>query len=149
MNTTLLSAPVGEDGEDSLIDLLADKNAVDPQEEACDMVLCKVIRETVREEVARLPVMQREAIEGCYFRNETLQVTADRRGVSREAVRQQKAAGVRRLGRMRSLSLLWEEYTGAAEIRQSHKSWRNTHTSAVELAAIIREQMARRLRNAV
>ncbi|MDL2236093.1 sigma-70 family RNA polymerase sigma factor [Christensenellaceae bacterium OttesenSCG-928-L17] len=141
MVTVPLSSPIGEDGDTLLVEMIADIDAIEPADSACDMDLCRIIRA----EVKRLPGLQREAVEGCFLKGEQLSTISERRGVSLEAVRQQKARGLRNLSKNLQIRRLWTEYESAPFTRKTYAGWKHTHTSAVEQAAMIREWVAQKL----
>ncbi len=132
----LLSTPAGEDGDsDSLLDLVQDATAVDPQlaAEQADM------QRIVRDAVADLPDQQRDIVRAYYIDGRSMAGLSALMGYSPEKSEQIKRIGIKILRRNKRLRLLWMEYEAAAFTTRTFSAWKNTHTSAVEAGAMRRE----------
>ena len=134
----LLSTPAGEDEKsDTLLDLVQDLTAEDPQQaaERADM------QRIVREAVADLPDKQRDIVRAYYLDGRTMADLSTLIGCSTEKAEQIKRIGVKSLRRNKQLRLLWIEYEAAAFATRTYSEWKNTHTSAAEAGAMRREQL--------
>lgn len=137
-----LSAPVGEDNSDSTLgDCIADPNAIDPQLAAEEALMDEFTRRTVREAVEGLPEPQRSVVWGYYLEGRTVLTMAEQIGLDPDNIRTIQRKGVRHLGRNRALCLLWAEYEAVPYWHQTLAEWKNNHTSAVEAAAMKREEL--------
>ena len=92
-----LETPIGEDGEDSLGDMVEDRSETTP-EEAMDIL---VRREEVKELLGTLNDRERQVIQLRYglgdSRTHTLEEIGERLGVTRERVRQIEARAMEKL----------------------------------------------------
>lgn len=101
-----LDRPISEDDTTELSEIIPDESASVPFEEVERFDICRV----VREEVSKLPDLERKAIQALYFNNKTLKETGEiLGGISPERARQRKAEGLRRLRRSRVMRELYSE----------------------------------------
>ena len=134
----LLSLPAGEDeGSDSLLDLVQDTTAKDPQQAAEQADMQRIVRKAV----ADLPDKQRDVVRAYYLDGCSMADVSALIGYSPEKAEQIKRVGVKALRRNKQLRLLWMEYEAAAFATRTYSAWKNTHSSAVEAGAMRREQM--------
>ncbi len=140
-----LSAPVGEDGDGALQDLLVDLDAVDPQQAAEDTFMREYTKQSVREAVDALKEPIRSIIQAAYFDRNTLAEIATSQAMSPENVRRLRNKGLRTLWRHRKIRLLWAEYETVSYRHRTYASWKYTNTSATEAAVLRREQIRERV----
>ena len=132
----LLSTPAGEDeNSDTLLDLVQDTTAKDPQQAAEQADMQRIVREVV----ADLPEKQRDVVRAYYLDGRTMADLSSLIGCSTEKAEQLKRIGIKTLRRNKWLRLLWMEYEAAAFSTRTYSAWKNTHTCAVEAGAIRRE----------
>ena len=134
--TASLGAAISAEDESPLVELIADPAALDPEEAAIQADMRRIVREAV----AALPAEECAAINNTYLQE------GKRGGADGKTLNK----GMRTLRRNSRLLQLWAEYESVPYWHRSHASWRHTHTSAVEAAAMqrerIREQMAALMR---
>lgn len=134
-----LDEPIpGTDGEIARIDTLIDKDAVD----ACAAAELDDLRRIVRTAVGRLPDMQRKAIEDYYFHG---------RRYRRDHAEYDAAAAVRgrailKLRRNKKLQQLVTASKTPIYRHVSLNTYRSSWDSAVELAAMQREEFLKQLK---
>ena len=134
----LLSTPAGEDeGGDTLLDLVQDTTATDPQQAAEQADMQQIVREAVED----LPNKQRDVVRAYYLDGYSMADLSGLVGCSTEKAEQIKRIGIKALRRNKQLRLLWMEYEAAAFATRTYSAWKNTHTSAVEVGAMQREQL--------
>ena len=136
----LLSTPAREDeNSDTLLDLVQDATAEDPQlaAERADM------QQIVRKAVADLPDKQRDVVRAYYLDGRSMADLSALMGYSPEKAEQIKRIGIKCLRRNKQLRLLWMEYEAAAFSIRTYSAWKNTHTSAVEAGAMRRELLCK------
>ena len=134
----LLSTPAGEDeNSDTLLDLVQNTTAKDPQRAAehADMqrIVCRAVED--------LPDKQRDVVRAYYLDGRSMADLSALIGCNPEKAEQTKRIGIKALRRNKQLRLLWMEYEAAAFATRTYSSWKNTHTSAVEAGAMRREQL--------
>ena len=135
----LLSTPAGEEaGSDTLLDLLNDTAVTDPQRAAEQADMQRIVREAVE----NLPNMQYDIVRVYYLDGYSMTDLSAMIGCSIEKAEQIKRIGIKTLRRNKRLRLLWMEYEAAAFATRSYSAWKNTHTSAIEAAAIRRELLS-------
>ena len=134
----LLSTPAREDeNSDSLLDLIQDTTAKDPQQAAEQADMQRIVRGAV----ADLPDRQRDVVQAYYLDGYSMAELSSLIGASTEKVEQTKRVGIKSLRRNKQLRLLWMEYEAAAFATRTYSAWKNTHTSAVEAGVMRRELM--------
>ncbi len=129
MPTASLDAPITDESEAPLADLLQDENAVDPEEAAIQADMQCIVREAV----ASLPEAQRIAIQHRVYGGEAQGTMRDQR------------AAIRALGMNKTIQRLWAEYESALYQRRGLASWKNDNTSATEAAVIRRDAIRERM----
>lgn len=96
-DTVSLDVPIGEDGDTTLGDFVADSGHCDPEEIAAR----KLLSETIREVLGTLPDREREILELRFGLNDgrmrTLEEVGTMFGITRERVRQIEAKALRKL----------------------------------------------------
>lgn len=140
--TTSLDAPLNDETEDTLEDLLAD-DSLPPMTEAVEREeLCR----DVREAVDRLDERQSATVRGHWLEGQTLEQIARSLGISTEGARQLEQRAFERLRRDRVLRTLYKppERRAPQEPGTGLHAFMNTGSSAVERAALQREKRARR-----
>ena len=134
----LLSTPSGEDeNSDTLLDLVQDTAALDPQQAAEQADLQRIVRKAV----ADLPDRQRDVVRAYYLDRRSMADLSGLIGCSIEKAERIKRIGIKALRRNKRLRLLWIEYEAAAFATRTYSVWKNTHTSAVEAGVMRREQL--------
>ena len=99
-----LDRPIAEDNETELSETIPDEAAILPFD---DVEKADVFR-VVREEVDKLPDLEKQVIKAVYFDNMTMKETgAALGGISPERVRQRKVDGLRKLRRSRGIRELY------------------------------------------
>lgn len=88
-NAKSLNAPVGENGDDTLSDFVADPE--DPYEEAEARIYRGQLRAELGKALDQIPEDQRETLELRFYRGMSLQAIGEMLGVSTERVRQREA----------------------------------------------------------
>lgn len=88
-----LDSPIGEDGDTSLRDMIADENAVDPEEQAMTNDTCS----DVRNAIDRLPERWRMVVQSLYFDGLSYQQCADRMGVKKHTVQDIESKALMRM----------------------------------------------------
>ncbi len=133
----MLSTPTGEDeNSDTLLDLVRDTTAEDPQQAAEQADMQRIIREAVTD----LPDQQRDVVRAYYLGGRTMADLSGLVGCSIEKAKQIKRIRIKALRRNKRLRLLWMEYEAAAFATRTYSAWKNTHTSAVE-AGVMRKEL--------
>ena len=134
----LLSMPAGKDESgDSLLDLVQDTTAADPQQAAEQADMQRIVRSAVED----LPDKQRNIVRAYYLEGRSMADLSGLIGCSIEKAEQLKRIGIKALRRNKQLCLLWMEYDAAAFATRTYAAWKNTHTSTVEAATMRREQL--------
>jgi len=145
LNYTLsLDEPINEEGDATRLDLYSNSQAYeDDLESRIDNINLKEILE---EALNKIPENAKEVIENRYYKNMTLDQCGHETNISRERVRQIESKGFRQLRKdyvlRRKLDGYFNEYTHVGVNR-----FNNTRTSSVELLAIKREQMLKKLKD--
>ena len=88
-----LDSPIDEDGDTSLRDMIADKNAVDPEEQTMANDTCS----DVRNAIDRLPERWRMVVRSLYFDGLSYQQCADRMGVKKHTVQDIESKALMRM----------------------------------------------------
>lgn len=142
-NMISLDVPVGEDGDERMIDLLADEDAPDAQ----DVAEYNDLQKQVRAAVARLKDdRQREVVERTFLKDESQSAVARDFGVSTQRVQMIWTAARKNLVRDKSLCTLANiELRTPYYRRIGVKRFQSTHTSDVENAVLWRERERQRL----
>jgi len=130
MRSASLDQCVGEDEDTPLVELLPDPAATDPEQAAVDHDLQRIVREAVN----GLPEVQRRAVQHRIYGGPVYPSTSRERSAAMEALRRNK-----------HLRRLWTEYESACYWHTGLASWRHTHTSGPEAAAIYRERIRERI----
>ncbi len=137
-----LDAPASEDGDEPLLNSIADKSVAEPDA----ALLSDELSQTVRRAVARLEnPRQRESVQRAELDGEALSEVAGELGVSQERARQLVRAAHEKLRQDRRLQLLAEcELRTRYHAHMGVKAFLTTRTSVVEKAVLWRlEQMER------
>lgn len=127
-----LQTPLADDGGE-LLETVIDENAEDPLQSVCEQDMRHIIREAVK----ALPQEQREAVYGFFFQGKP----------ARDINTAQRKKGIERLYRSSAIRSFQDEYQAKAFSHVGLRTFKNTHTSAVEYAVIMREAMERRKPN--
>ena len=128
--TASIDCRAGEDTETTLLDLLQDENATDPEQAAIERDTQRIVREAVN----LLPETQRRAVLHRIYGSSPSPSTINER-----------RAAIRALQKNKSLRMLWAEYENACHWNTGLAKWKNTQTSGPEAAAIYRERIMARL----
>lgn len=134
-----LDEPISEESEDTRLDMLEDKTLPDKDEVLQD----NERREGVRAAIDRLPDQQREVMRKYYLQGMGSKAIGDALGLTSPQVLHILAAARRAMRKDRLLRQLAE--IPIPQVYVSVTRFQSTHTSAVELAAIIRENERARI----
>jgi hypothetical protein len=128
----------GADGELTRAETIIDDKAVNP----CEAAEFEDLRRVVREAVGRLPDLQRRAVEDYYFKG--LRYRLDHPAYGTEAALRGKA--LMKLRRDIRLKQLVTDSITPIYRHVSLNSYRSTYVSAVEWAAMKREELLKQLK---
>lgn len=145
IDSTSLNIPVGDEAEDSYLDLLPDQR--DEIQNANEKIWLEELRQLLDREVAALGPKYSEEIYRHYVKGESLSEIGKDAGVTYNAVRQWERSNFLRLRRNKEISKFVDENTNFFR-SVSVKAFNTTHTSAVELIAIKREELERQITKA-
>ena len=133
-----LNAPIGDDGENTLLELLADETAPDAQEIAEYNDLQRIVREAV---ASLQDDQQREVIERTRLNDEPRRIVAADIGVPVARIDSLWNAGRKILSRDKRMRALYDIELRTTYIgRTTAKTFQTTHTSDVERAVMWRER---------
>jgi len=134
-----LNAPVGEEDETELLDLLPDNS--NPYEQAEQADINRVLHEAVN----TLADNHRQVIQQRYYDNRTLKDIAEEKGVTPERIRQLESKALRELRKNSDIKALANElgYNSQRLYSNTLSSYKRTGQTNVEAVAITRADMDR------
>lgn len=144
-NCTSLDTPVGDDQDgDTLLDFQVDP--ADPFDEPEQRIWLQQLHKALERPLADLTEEQRETLHLRYWLNQTLEGSAAASGVDKETVRKRERTALEQIRKRKhqyGLDQFVEEWT-PYYTHVGVSAFNTTHTSAVELAVLKREQLVNR-----
>ena len=135
-----LDAPISEDSDTAIGDLIADPGAAQDFESAEDRLYLEQLHNALEKALDELPDQQSDAIRRHFYQNRSLEEIAAAEGISGEAVRQRQEKGLRALRQQRDLQQFVEDRT-PYYLRVGVSEFKRTGESAVERIVFRREQL--------
>ena len=129
----------GDDGEEfTRADLLADDNAVDPEESACVRDMRRRVHDNIQEALEKLPKDEERVIRGTYLEGTSF----DKLALSKNEGERLRMKGIRRMRQNQKLMRFAQSCYDSFFWHVGWGAYSTTFTSAVELAAIRREEIS-------